>query len=134
VTDAAVAFIVCGQLANHEPMAARLAPSVAGGFMPAELLPIFEGAAKALYSGKPQTQRDEAIRTATFGAAPLMFAARGLDLGSPPMIGFDAEGVAREFKLAQDEVPALLVAVGSIGEGNWPQKPHRPLSEVLDLV
>ena len=71
MTDAAVAFIVCEQLANHEPMAARLAPSVAAGFMPAELLPIFEGAAKALYSGKPQTQRDEAIRTATFGAAPL---------------------------------------------------------------
>jgi hypothetical protein len=29
------------------------------------------------------------------------------------------------------EVPALLVAVGYPTEANWPQKPRRPISDVL---
>ena len=61
-------------------------------------------------------------------------AARSLGLGSTPMIGFDAEAVAREFALAEDEVPVLLLSVGAERAGNWPQKPRRPVADVLDLV
>ncbi len=50
------------------------------------------------------------------------------------MIGFDAEGVHREFGLAQDEVPVLLLSVGAERPGNWPQKPRLPVADVLDLV
>ena len=50
------------------------------------------------------------------------------------MIGFDAEALAREFALAEDEVPVMLVSVGAERPGNWPQKPRRPVVEVLDLV
>jgi nitroreductase len=50
------------------------------------------------------------------------------------MVGFDAEGVAREFGLAPSEVPVMLVAVGRAGSGNWPQKPRRPLAEVLEIA
>ena len=53
----------------------------------------------------------------------MIYAARALGLGSTPMIGFDAEAVAREFALAEDEVPR-----------NWPQKPRRPVADVLDFV
>ena len=38
----------------------------------------------------------------------MMYAAHALDLGSTPIIGFDAEAVAREFALAEDEVPVML--------------------------
>jgi nitroreductase len=48
------------------------------------------------------------------------------------MIGFDAEAVAREFALAEDEVPVLLLSVGAERAGNWPQKPRRPVADVLD--
>jgi nitroreductase len=33
-----------------------------------------------------------------------------------------------------DEVPVILVAVGHAAPGNWPQKPRRPLAEVLDFA
>jgi hypothetical protein len=49
------------------------------------------------------------------------------------MVGFDAAGVAREFDLAQGEIPVVLMAVGRALPGNWPQKPRRPVAEVLQL-
>ena len=82
----------------------------------------------------PQRQRDEAVRTGTFGAAAMIYAARSLGLGSTPMIGFDAEAVHREFGLAEDEVPVLLLSIGTQASGNWPQKPRRPVGDVLELV
>jgi nitroreductase len=82
----------------------------------------------------PQRRRDEAVRTATFGASAMIYAARSLGLGSTPMIGFDAEAVHREFGLAGDEVPVLLLSVGAERPGNWAQKPRRPLTDVLALV
>jgi nitroreductase len=134
VTEAAVTFIVVGQLASHLVMAERLASSVAAGFMPAEVVAGWEGAGKALYFEQPQTQRDEAVRTATFGASQLMFAAQAQGLGSSPMIGFDAAGVADEFDLGYDEIPVILVTVGYASDGNWPQKPRRPVDELLIFV
>jgi nitroreductase len=134
VTEAAVTFIVIGQLASHLLLAERLASSVEAGFMPPEVVTGWEGAGKALYHEQPQRQRDEAVRTATFGASQLMFAAHAHGLGSSPMIGFDADGVATEFGLAGDEVPVVLVTVGYAGEGNWPQKPRRAVTDILSLV
>jgi nitroreductase len=64
----------------------------------------------------------------------MIYAARSLGLGSTPMIGFDADAVHREFELAEDEVPVMLLSVGKERAGNWAQKPRRPLAEVLDLV
>ncbi|MEJ7688031.1 MAG: nitroreductase family protein [Variovorax sp.] len=134
VTEAAVTFIVCGQLADHRAMADRLGPAVEAGIMPAAMVPGWEGAAKSLYFEQPQRQRDEAMRTATFGAGTLIYAAQAMGLGSAPMIGFDAQAVAQEFALAPDEIPALLLAVGHATPENWPRKPRRSLAQVMQLV
>lgn len=131
ITDAAVTFIIVGQLADHAVLAERLAPAVEAGIMPAEVVPVWEGAARGLYFEQPQRQRDEAVRTGTFGAAALIYAAHALGYGSTPMIGFDADAVSREFALAADEVPVLLLSVGAALPENWPQKPRRPLADVL---
>ena len=134
ITEAAVTFIVCGQLADSSVIPARLAPVVEAGIMPARLVPDWEIPARDLYMEYPQRQRDEAVRTATFGAAAMMYVARSWGLGSTPMIGFDADAVHREFELTHDEVPVMLLSVGAERPGNWRQKPRRPLAEVLDLV
>ncbi|MBL6082456.1 nitroreductase family protein [Belnapia sp. T18] len=134
ITEAAVTFIICGQLADHGVMADRLRPAVEAGTMPAGMVAGWEAAAKSLYFEQPQRQRDEAVRTATFGAGTLIYAAHAMGLGAGPMIGFDAEKVVREFGLAADEIPVMLVAVGHALPENWPQKPRRPLSQVLQLV
>jgi len=134
ITDAAVTFIVVGQLADSSVIPERLAPLVASGVMPATMVPEWEIPARDLYMAYPQRQRDEAIRTATFGAAAMIYAARSMGLGSTPMIGFDDVAVHREFGLTKDEVPVLLLAVGAERAGNWAQKPRRPVAEVLDFV
>ncbi len=134
ITDASVTFIVCGQLADSSVIPDRLAPLVEAGVMPETMVPEWEIPARDLYLDYPQRQRDEAVRTGTFGAAAMIYAARSLGLGSTPMIGFDAEAVHREFGLAEDEVPVMLLSIGAERPGNWAQKPRRPLDEVLDLI
>ncbi|MBN3759230.1 nitroreductase family protein [Burkholderia sp. Ac-20365] len=134
ITDAAVTFIICGQLADSSVIPERLAPLVAAGVMPAAMVPEWETPARGLYKDHPQRQRDEAVRTGTFGAAAIIYAARSMGLGSTPMIGFDADGVHREFGLSKDEVPVMLLAIGAERSGNWAQKPRRPVADVLNLV
>lgn len=134
ITEAAVTFIVCGQLADSSVVPERLAPVVEAGIMPARLIPDWEIPARDLYKEYPQRQRDEAVRTGTFGAAAMIYVARSWGLGSTPMIGFDEEAVHREFGLAEDEVPVMLLSIGAERPGNWPQKPRRPVADVLDLV
>jgi nitroreductase len=100
ITEAAVTFIVCGQLADSSVIPQRLAPVVEAGMMPEKLVPDWEIPARNLYMEYPQRQRDEAVRTATFGAAAVIYVANSWGLGSTPMIGFDPEAVHREFGLA----------------------------------
>jgi nitroreductase len=57
------------------------------------MAPDWELPARDLYMDYPQRQRDEAVRTGTFGVAAMIYAARSPGLGSTPMIGFDAEAV-----------------------------------------
>jgi nitroreductase len=134
ITDAAVTFIICGQLADASVIPQRLAPLVQSGVMPATMVPEWENPARGLYAEDPQQQRDEAVRTGAIAATAMMYVARSWGLGSTPMIGFDAQALVREFALAENEVPVMLVTVGPERTGNWAQKPRRPVAEVLDLV
>ena len=82
ITEAAVTFIICGQLADSSVIPDRLAPVVEAGIMPAKLIPDWEIPARDLYKDYPQRQRDEAVRT--FGD--------GDELCGPlPRLGFDAD-------------------------------------------
>lgn len=134
ITDAPVTFIICGQMADEHTLPNRLAPAVDAGIMPAQMVDGWVAGAGSLYSKQPWRQRDEAVRTATFGATTLIFAAHAMGLGAGPMIGFDHEAVAREFELASDEIPVMLLSVGYGTSENWPQKSRRPLSQVLSFV
>lgn len=132
VSDAAVTFIVCGQLPDHTTLAERLRPFVETGLMPQAMAAGWQEDVRAKYAD-PEAARDEAIRSATLGAATLIYAAEAMDFVSGPMVGFDADAVAREFGLTQGEVPVMLLPIGRAAPGNWPQKPRRPLSEVLQI-
>jgi nitroreductase len=133
VSDTAVTFIVCGVLPDHAAIPERLLPFVQAGYMPSGMASGWQEGARAQYAD-PRMARDEAVRSASLGAATLMYAAGALGLASGPMVGFDAGGVAREFGLGPDEVPVMLVAIGRAAPGNWPQKPRRPVAEVLVIA
>src|SRR4029450_12201390 len=115
ITEAAVTFIVCGVLADSSVVPERLAPLVEAGIMPANMVPEWEIPARDLYMEYPRPQRDEAVRTGTFGAAAMIYAARSLGLGSTPMIGFDAETVHRDVRIARAGVQVALVSAGREG-------------------
>jgi len=133
VSDAAVTFIVCGQLPDAVRIHERLSPFVESGHMTAQTSSSWQDGARAKYAN-PREARDEAVRSASLGAATLIYAAEAMGFVSGPMGGFNAEGVARAFALSAEEVPVMLVCVGRAAPGNWPQKPRRPLSEVLVIA
>ncbi|WP_312366396.1 nitroreductase family protein [Ensifer sp.] len=115
VSEAAVTFIICRQSPDHVTIAARSPAFVeAGHHTSQDTASGWQESVRAQYA-EPGAGRDEAICSAPLGAATLMYAAEGV----------------REFGLAQIEMPVMLFAVGRIRQGNWPQKPRRPLSEVL---
>jgi nitroreductase len=133
VSDAAVTFILSGRLPDAETLPDRLRPSVEAGFMPPATAQSWQEGARAQYADA-QTARDEAVRSATFAAATLIHAAEAQGLSSSAMVGFDAAALRQDFGLPADEIPVMLVAVGRAADGNWPQKPRRPVSEVLDIL
>jgi nitroreductase len=130
VFEAAVTFIICGQSPDHTTLADRLRPFVEAGHMPQDMASLWQKNVEVQYA-EPRAARDEAIRSAALGAATLMYAAEAMNLASGLMGGFDIDAVTREFGLAPNEIPVTLLAVGRAAPGNWPQKPRRPLSEVL---
>ncbi len=134
VEEASVTFIVCGRLRPHLGLRNAMQPFMAAGHVDAAAVDAMVESATRGYADDLQMQRDEAIRSAALAAMTLMLAAQAMGLVSGPMIGFDPAQVRAGFGLGADEIPALLVTVGRPAPGNWPRKPRRPVSDVLDIV
>jgi nitroreductase len=131
VVDAPVVFIVLGDLRGHEKLAEALEPLVAAGTFDQKVADGWLGAAGHLYGSNPQMARDEAIRSASLVAMTLMLAAEAKGMVSGPMIGFDPDGVRREFQIPDRYVPVMLLPVGYASAGNWARKPRFALKDVL---
>lgn len=134
VLDAAVTFIVCGKLGIQETLPAALASAKSVGILDDATYEGWVGAASNMYGPNPALQRDEAVRSASLAAMTLMLAAKGLDLGSCPMIGFDAGAVTEAFNLEPADVPVMLVTVGRAAVNNWAKKPRLAVSQVLSFA
>ena len=131
VVDAAVTFLILGDLRGHENLATALEPLVVGGTFDRKMADGWLGAAERLYGSNPQLARDEAIRSASLAAMTLMLAAEAKGLASGPMIGFDPDGVLREFQIPDRYVPVMLLPVGYAAAGNCARKPRLGLDDVL---
>lgn len=134
VVDASVTFIICGTLAAHGHLRAALQPSVDANIMEQRVADAWVAQATASHEDDSVLQRDEAVRSASLAAMTLMLAAQDMGLGSCAMGGFDAERVIQEFELSVTELPVVIVAVGHPEISNWPQKPRKPLPEILAIV
>ncbi len=131
VSDAAVTFIVLGDLQAHEKLPEIYQPLIAASAMKQEQVDGIIGMANGFYANNPAMARDEAIRGASLAAMTLMLAAEANGLVSGPMIGFDPEGVKREFGISDRYVPVMLIAVGYAAEGNHQRKPRLRVDEIL---
>lgn len=131
VADAPVTFIISGTLRAQDQVAAALKPAVDKGILIQPVVDRWTRMAQGSMDGDERAQRDEALRSASLAAMTMILAAEGMGLASCAMTGFDAQAVHEAFGLGADEVPVMLVAVGHAAKGNWPQKPRRPLDQVL---
>jgi len=83
------------------------------------------------YSGKPQVQRDEAMRSCGMAAMNIMLYAKSMGYDTCPMDGFDFEKVAEILNLPQDHTPVMFVCVGKSIQDPWPRGGQLPLNEVV---
>ncbi len=134
VETAPVTFIVCGQLEAHRRLPQALRPAVDAGVIAPSVSDAWVAAAARSHTDNPTLQRDEAFRSAALAAMTLMLAAEGMGLGSGSMSGFDPAALSRAFKLADTDVPVMLITVGYPAQGNWPQKPRRPVQDVMQYA
>ena len=133
VGDAAVTFVVVGEVGGHKHLPRLIKPMLDAGAINQAAYDGWINMANGLYEGKEQFQRDEAIRSASLASMTLMLAATGKGYVSGAMIGFDPAAVSAECGLAANEVPVMLIAVGHAAPGNWPRKVRRSIDEILTI-
>lgn len=116
ITDASLLVLLCADLAAQTKQPERYwshAPQPVQDF----LVP----ALKSFYEGKPTLVRDEGMRSTGLAGMALMLAAGGLGYDSCPMVGFDAEAVARLVRLPDDHAISFFVAIGKGRGESWPR-------------
>ncbi len=126
VTDASLLVLLCADLRAWEKDPARYwrnAEQPVRDF----LLP----AIKNYYEGKPDVQRDEAMRSCGLAGMALMLAAKEMGYDSCPMDGFDFAAVGRLVNLPPDHVISFMVAVGKGIKPAWPRGGQLDLAEVM---
>lgn len=126
VTDASLLIILCADLKAHLKNPARY-----WSHAPKEVRDILVPALTPFYDGKPLLTRDEAMRSTGLAGMTLMLAARGLGYDSCPMVGFDADAVAKLIHLPPDHVISFMVAIGKPIQPAWPRGDRLPDGEVV---
>ncbi|MBK9387655.1 MAG: nitroreductase family protein [Planctomycetes bacterium] len=126
VTDASVLIVMCADLQawKHDPVRYwRDAPAP----LREMLAPMIE----PFYAGKPELQRDEAMRSMGFAGQTLMLAAKALGYDSNPMIGFDPQKVAELIRLPKDHVIGFLLPIGKALKPANPRGGQLALQDVV---
>lgn len=126
VTDASLLIVLCADLNAWQKQPERYwrnASQAARDF----LLP----AIQAYYAGKPQVQRDEAMRSCGMAAQTLMLSAKAMGYDSCPMDGFDFDAVGQLINLPEDHVISMFVAIGKALQPTLPRGGQLALHEVV---
>ncbi len=126
VTDSAVLFAVLGNKNVTEKLPESMKLAADQNVVEESIKEWFETSATKFYENKPELSRDEALRSGSYLAMSLMLAGQEKGYGSGPMIGFDADAVAKILKVPDNYVVTVLIAMGPLAaEGNWSRKPRR---------
>jgi nitroreductase len=126
VTDASLLVILCADLKAHSNNPQRY-----WAHAPQEVQDILVPALTPFYEGKPTLIRDEAMRSTAFAGMTLMLAARGMGYDSCPMVGFDAEAVAKLIHLPEDHALSFMLAIGKQAKPVWPRGERLSDEEVI---
>lgn len=114
VTDASALFIMCADLDAH-----NADPAEYWGHAPQEVQDILGPMIKPFYEGNDQLIRDEAMRSTALAGMTLMLAARDFGYDSCPMIGYDADAVAKLVNLPENYTLGFMIPVGKKAQEAW---------------
>lgn len=126
VEDASVLFIMCADSTAH-----LTAPAAYWSHAPQPVQDILGPMIKPFYDGKDQLIRDEGIRSSAFAGMTLMLAAHDMGYDSCPMIGFDAEAVAKIINLPSDHIISFMIPVGKKTQPAWDRGARLPDETVV---
>ena len=126
VTESSLLIVLCAKVNTWEVDAKR----VWDGATP-EVQNIMAGAIDQYYRDRPQTQRDEVMRSAGIFAQTLMLLAQEHGLDSCPMDGFDFDAMAKLINLPEDHVVCLMIAVGKSASEPYPRVGKLPYDDVI---
>jgi len=126
VSEASMLLVLCADLKAHKHDPARYwvdAPKEAQDILVPMITPFYED--------KPETQRDEAMRSVGITAQTLMIAAKAMGYDSCPMIGFDPDAVADLIKLPENHVIGMMLTIGKAAKPAWPKPGIVPDDEIF---
>lgn len=130
VREAAVTFIVLGDLQAVDSLPEIMEDAVRQGALPQGKATAWVGMARKIYSDETMA-RDEAIRSASLAAMTLMLAAEARGLAAGALSGFDADRVRQDFGIEARYLPVMLLAVGHPLEAAPSRMPRLDVDRVL---
>lgn len=126
ITDASLLVVICADVDAWDK-----APDRYWRHAPDDIRDGIVVAIDEYYRGRPQTQRDEAMRSCGMAAQTLMLAAKEMGYDSCPMDLSDLDEVAKLIRLPEGHVIAMFVAIGKRARDPWPRAGQLPMDEVV---
>lgn len=128
VTESSLLIVLCAKVSTWEADAQHVWEGAAP-----EVQNIMVGAINQYYRDRPQTQRDEVMRSAGIFAQTLMLLAQEHGLDSCPMDGFDFDAMAKLINLPEDHVVCLMIAVGKSASQPYPRVGKLPYDNLITI-
>ena len=126
MTDASLLIVICAYVLAWQKEPERYwrnAPQEVQDWLVPWMAPFHEG--------KPEQQRDEAMRSVGIAAQTIMLASKAMGYDSCPMIGFDPAKVGEIIRLPEDHAVGMFVVVGKRTKLPWPKPVRLGMGEVL---
>lgn len=126
VTDASVLLVLCADIQAWDKNPERYWQNA-----PKPVQDMLVPMIRPFYDGKPELQRDEAMRSVGIAAQTLMLAAKAMGYDSCPMIGFDPVQVASVINLPKDHVIGMILTIGKAAAPAKPKGGFLPANEIV---
>ncbi|MGL4830817.1 MAG: DUF1653 domain-containing protein, partial [Vibrio sp.] len=126
ITDASLLIALCADLKAWEK-----SPERYWSHTPKNVQQMMLPSIALYYQGKPQVQRDEALRSCGIAAQSLMLTAQSMGYDTCPMDGFDFSEVGKLIRLPPDHILTMLVAVGKAAVQPWGRGGHLSYDDVV---
>lgn len=126
VAESSLVIVLCADLKAWEKNPERYWKNV-----PEESRNYLVNGIMQAYSGNPELEKDQAIRSCGIAAQTIMLAAKSMGYDSCPMEGFDYGKVGKLINLPDDHIVTMMVVIGKSAKEPAPRGGQLPLSDVV---